>query len=122
MEKTTNEALADHMNQARLEQRLTWEALADKAGFSSNHLRRIRRGDYWPSELSARDIERALRWEHGSIDAIAAGGDPTPAQPEGPDVEQLLDDAYDLAERWNVPVEQVIADMAQGIREKRNRN
>lgn len=62
-----HERLSQAMNDRRLELRLQWKQLAAGAGISPESLGAIRRGDYRPSELTARGIEETLRWRHGSV-------------------------------------------------------
>ena len=66
--------LADLMDQRRLDLRKQWKDVARGADISTAALGAIRRGEYKPSSLTARGIEDALEWEHGSIDAILHGG------------------------------------------------
>jgi transcriptional regulator with XRE-family HTH domain len=65
------------MDQRRRDLRLTWDQVASQAGIHRETLRQIRigKGDIRP--LSATGIEDALQWEHGSIDNILAGREPT---------------------------------------------
>lgn len=76
-----HERLAELMDARRLELGMTWEEVASAAGIKPPTLRAIRNGTNRPSQLTKRGIERALRWAPGSVDAILAGGDPTPAGP-----------------------------------------
>jgi hypothetical protein len=53
----------------------------------------IRRGDNQPAERTKRRIEDAVRWEHGAIDRIMAGDEPSETPPDqGSDVEQAYRD------------------------------
>ena len=80
-----HERLDRAMNRRRLDLRMNWVEVAKAADISYAALRAIRRGDYRPTELTARGIDQALEWEPGSTVAILAGGEPTPlAQPESP--------------------------------------
>lgn len=72
------ERLDRAMNARRLDLRMNWRELSEAAGISYEALRGIRRGDYRPSELTARALDEALRWERGGVEAILAGGDATP--------------------------------------------
>ncbi|MFJ5156371.1 helix-turn-helix domain-containing protein [Streptomyces sp. NPDC088353] len=83
-----HERLGEAMNQRRLALRMNWREVAQAAGISYEALRAIRRGDYKPTELTARGLDEALQWEHGSVVAVLRGDDPTPAgaqtaSPEG---------------------------------------
>lgn len=54
----------------------TWRDLSTKAGISYETLRALRAGGN-PSDGTTYALEKALRWEPGSVRAILAGGDPT---------------------------------------------
>lgn len=71
------------MDERRGELALTWQQVADEAGVSTETLYRIADGRT-PRTTTRKGIERALRWQPGSIDAIAHEGEPTPlaAEPE----------------------------------------
>lgn len=72
------ERLNRHMEDRRYELGMrTWRALSERAGIAYETLRALRAGSN-PSDATVRDLETALRWERGSIDAILAGGEPTP--------------------------------------------
>lgn len=73
------ERLSWLMDERRQELRLTWDVVAQSAGLSREGLRRVREGDRGMRTLTKRGIEDALNWEPGSVDAILAGGEPTPA-------------------------------------------
>jgi transcriptional regulator with XRE-family HTH domain len=62
----------------RLDLDLSLNDLAAAAKISAATLRAIRRGTNQPGALTKRRIEDALKWGHGSIEAILAGGDPKP--------------------------------------------
>ncbi|MGW4030788.1 hypothetical protein ACWEFL_15955 [Streptomyces sp. NPDC004838] len=81
-----HERLDAAMNLRRLELRMNWREVATTAGISYEALRATRRGDYRPTELTARRLDGALQWTHGSTLATLNGGTPTPI--EG-DAEQL---------------------------------
>lgn len=72
-----SDRLAIAMEQRRLELDLAWKDLASAAKVSVATLGAIRRGVNEPSALNKRRLENALRWEHGSIEAILTGGEPT---------------------------------------------
>lgn len=65
------------MTERSLHVRKRWVDIAREAAITTSALSAIRRGEYRPSAHTARALEDALRWEHGSIDAILAGGEPT---------------------------------------------
>lgn len=75
-----HELLNEAMNQRRLELRMNWRQVAEEAGISYEALRAIRRGDYRPTELTARGLDGALRWTPSSVYAVLDGGDPTPLE------------------------------------------
>lgn len=71
------------MDERRGELALTWQQVADEAGVSTETLYRIADGGRTPRTTTRKGIERALQWQPGSIDAIAASGKPAPlAEPE----------------------------------------
>ena len=88
-----HERLGEAMNERRLELRLNWRQVSEAAGISYEGLRSIRRGDYRPTELTARGLDVAFGWTHGSTITVLAGGDPTLAEEAGP-----ADDADDVPE------------------------
>lgn len=59
-----------------------WRDIAIDAGISYETLRALRRGDNEPSTLTKRRLERALRWETGSLDEVLAGGEALPLASE----------------------------------------
>lgn len=71
-----HERLDVAMNERRLELRMNWREVATAAGVSYEALRAVRRGDYRPTELTARGLDEALRWVPGSVLAILNGGLP----------------------------------------------
>ena len=68
--------LARLMNERRLDLGLRWDQVAAISGVSDSGLRLLRRADSVPRELTQRGIERALRWQPGSVLRIISGGDP----------------------------------------------
>lgn len=66
------------MEERRLELNLEWRDIAKHGGLAYETLRALRRTGR-ASALSKRRIETGLLWAPGSIDAVLAGGDPTPA-------------------------------------------
>lgn len=57
----------------------TWAEIAAKGGVKANTLYRVRVGTEAILPTTRRAIEAGLDWDQGSVDAILAGGDPTPA-------------------------------------------
>jgi|SRR6266508_2654417 len=70
--------LDDALERRRVELRMSWRDVTREAGMSNEGLRAIRRGERRPTAVTKARIEHALRWATGSIDAILAGGEPTP--------------------------------------------
>jgi hypothetical protein len=62
------------MNERRKELRAKWVEVARRAGMSPQHLVRIRKGRVAISWDAADGIERALRWERGSVEAAVLHG------------------------------------------------
>lgn len=89
MDTTTR--LADEMDRRRVELGFEWEDICRIAEVSSTFLRKFRRGATGARPLTKARIEDALQWERGSIDAVQAGGAPTPATtPHKPTLGELL--------------------------------
>lgn len=66
------------MEERRGELGLTWEEVAAEAGVSVVTLRRNAGDDLSGMRVTTKKgIERALRWDSGSVDAITRGGEPT---------------------------------------------
>jgi len=62
------------------ELRITWEAVAERSGYSTTLFRNIRK-DFEGTNVTdevARAIDDALDWEHGSTLAVLEGGEATP--------------------------------------------
>lgn len=74
------ERLDEAMNRRRVQLRMNWREVSDAAGISYTALRAIRKGEYRPTELTARGLDDALQWTHGSVYAVLDGGDPTPIE------------------------------------------
>jgi len=78
-----HERLAQAMDDRRLDLRLRWTDIADAARISTEALRAIRRGQYRPSELTARALDEAMRWSPGStMRVLNDAGDPSPLLPD----------------------------------------
>lgn len=65
------------MNDRRGELGMTWDEVAEIAGVTASTLFRNASNPNGPRTTTRKGIERALRWESGSVDAILAGGNPT---------------------------------------------
>jgi transcriptional regulator with XRE-family HTH domain len=72
--------LAEYIERRISELGLEYTEVARLAGFSIEVLRKMRHG-IKARGSTYRKLERALQWEHGSVAAILAGGEPTPADP-----------------------------------------
>lgn len=74
------------MGSRRADLRLQWSEVAERAGLTREGLLNIRKGTGDIRPLSKRGIEDALQWASGSVDAILAGGEPSPllVDPGGP--------------------------------------
>lgn len=62
----------------RLRRQLSQAVAARDAGVHRQTWRAWERNDWVPEEYNHVGIERALRWQPGSVAAILAGGGPTP--------------------------------------------
>lgn len=91
--------LSEAMEKRRLELRMKWTQVADRADLSQAGLGAIRRGERSPSPLTRARIEHALQWAPGSVDAIMAGGDPINSAPTS-DVSEVVREI--LAERARI--------------------
>lgn len=88
--------LAQLMEERRLDLGLRWNDVAAESGMSVEGLRAMRRDGAVPRPLNQRGIEKALRWERGSIDRILQGEDPVPVA-AAPDAElDALERSLDL--------------------------
>lgn len=68
-----HERLAQALDGRRLDLGLTWEETAERAKISAQSLRAIRGGDHRPKPLTARNLEKALEWEPGTVLAVYEG-------------------------------------------------
>lgn len=88
------------MDARRRDLAMTWAEVAREAKITVETLRAVRRGNNVPSPLTARGLDRALRWRPGSVEEILAGGGPavigTAATHDEPD---LTPDEAELVER-----------------------
>lgn len=101
-----HEALDRAMDTRRLDLDLNWNDVAAAARISVATLRAIRSGANRPAPLTKRRLEAALRWSSGSIDALLAGGEPTPVESarnrqsaQDRELSEIRRLAEDLAER-----------------------
>lgn len=89
IEPEARRRLAMYMDSRRLELDMKWMDVALASRVSYETLRDIRNGTRGDIRgLTKRAIETGLRWEHGSIDRILRGGEPSLAEPapQGPDL------------------------------------
>ncbi|NJP24397.1 hypothetical protein FLW53_09315 [Microbispora sp. SCL1-1] len=104
------------MNARRIELGLSWDEIAAKAGVSTAFLREYRKGRKGARDLTRALLEDALKWKRGSLDALAAGGQPEPAD-EIPTIGELLvqhgvateDELTDLEDHRDAKVMEVLA-------------
>jgi hypothetical protein len=124
--------LSRAMQARRLELDLSWDRVAKHAEISIAHLRRVRAGEVTLTAKAKEKIERALRWNPGSIDLVLAGEDPEPvadtrriAEPNGPaeiPAEVTLDELEPWeAHLWQTPQLSVsdrrsVIDLVRGLR------
>lgn len=73
------------MQRRRVELRMSWRDVSTTAGMSYEGLRAIRKGGRHPNAVTKGRIEDALQWMPGSVDAVLAGGEVTPAVTTTPD-------------------------------------
>ena len=83
-ESPNRQRLAVLMEQRRKDLRLRWQDVAERSGLSLKTLHSVRSSDKRVAELTKTGIEDGLRWEHGSIDLVLAGGDPVPLSSADP--------------------------------------
>ena len=95
-------SLNEAMNDRRVQLRMQWQEVAEAAGLSVAGLGAIRRGERQPTAVTKGRIEDALQWDAGSIDAVLAGGEPTPAngRPEPPLAELDRDQLREALHRF----------------------
>lgn len=89
----------------RVELRMSWRDVSTAAGMSYEGLRAIRKGDRHPNPVTKGRIEDALQWSPGSVDAVLAGGGPTPEQSERPDYD--VDELRDLRNQLNTILDRI---------------
>lgn len=68
-----HERLNKAMTARRLDLGVTWKDIAAAAQMSDVAVRSIRRGDYRPKDITARRLDEALKWPHGTVEAILDG-------------------------------------------------
>lgn len=111
------------MNVRRLDLDLDWKDVADAAGIAIQTLDAVRKGKNRPTERTQRRIERALQWAPGSIDAVLAGGDPTPIddghQPDLHAVPNADDERLDRLEEELRAVVALLQRIEEGLAEVR---
>jgi hypothetical protein len=99
--ETPRERLARLMDDRRATLDLRWVDVAERANITTEGLRGIRYGTGEIRSLTKRGIEDALHWEHGSITAVLAGGEPTPvdAEPSSDPAAEDEEDPHVLLQR-----------------------
>lgn len=102
----------------RIELRLRWVELADRARMTVTNLSFIRNGKIAITDLAAANLEDAFEWERGSIAAVLAGGEPTlkarhRADAPGDEIGAIL--AY-IDQRWGPDATQEVLDATRRAR------
>lgn len=117
------------MTARSLELKKRWVKIAQEAGITTSALSGIRRGEYKPSPHTARALEDALRWEHGSIESILDGGDPTPrldrhdyVRPQDDISAEREPTLHELAEQMRAMRAEIEALKAQQERDRESRH
>ncbi|MDX3033010.1 helix-turn-helix domain-containing protein [Streptomyces scabiei] len=90
------------MNERRLKLRMSWREVAQAAGISYEALRAIRKGNYRPTELTARALDEALQWMPGSVHAVLDGGEPMTVEAQAT-AEQEADQRADAGATAGTP-------------------
>ncbi|MGI5161449.1 hypothetical protein [Microbispora sp. CA-102843] len=67
--------LSTAMNDRRVELRLKWNQVAQRAGISIAHLARIRGNEGPLTDLAKSSLETALEWPRGTIDQFLQSGE-----------------------------------------------
>lgn len=98
------------MDERRGELGLTWDQVAEQAGLSTETLYRAASGRSMRT-TTKKGIERALRWRNGAVDAILAGGKPTPEKESS---SLHYDDSKDVAE-----LKQIAASLLEHVEQLR---
>lgn len=108
----SSERLATEVRNRRADLGLTQTDVSQQGGPSVETLRMIENNRARRlSTPTRRALERVLQWESGSIDAILAGGVPTPAQPKS---EVSAEDRFSLAKQV-VSLKATFAKHADGV-------
>lgn len=103
------------MERRRVELRMSWRDVSTAAGMSYEGLRAIRKGDRHPNAVTKGRIEDALQWMPGSVEAVLAGGEVTPAAAAQPDRTIPTDDELSAVEAL---LEQAMAELNR-LKQKR---
>lgn len=120
--------LDNELNRRRLELGLTWRQLASEARTTYETLRAMRRAEGSASQLTRRNLERALRWAPGALDLVEQGGRPEvmppeshpepaaapPVPPQDPRVDAILTIIDGLPTRVRLQVLQALDDRLAG--------
>jgi hypothetical protein len=81
------------MNERRLELRLRWNQVAERAEMTPGNLHKIRRGHISLTELAKTGLENALQWPRGHIDQLVESWRSEPPAPFT-DLQQIALDKY----------------------------
>lgn len=90
---------------------MTIRAAAIASGLSDQTWKNVEQGRK-VSDRTLALVERTLGWEPGSVDAILAGGDPTPAEPPGErSLAELAEQVAELRARLEVVERELLANL-----------
>lgn len=112
-----SDRLDEAIETRRLDLDLSLNDVATASKISPATLRAIRRGTSKPNALTKRRLEDTLQWEHGSIDELLSGGEPTPIGSETDD----SDDGLSVSEKLDKALEE-LASLKEEVKELRDRN
>lgn len=76
MDDNAHDRLEAAMEERRVQLRMSWRDLANKAELSYEGLRAIRRGERNPNPVTRSRLDDALGWQAGSVARVLAGGEP----------------------------------------------
>jgi transcriptional regulator with XRE-family HTH domain len=76
MASLDQERVAEFLRDRRGELELTQQQLAERAGVDTGTVSNLERAERWPQPRSRANIERALGWQSGPLQAIAKGRTP----------------------------------------------
>lgn len=117
-EGAARERLNTAMDARRVDRRMRWVEVAERAQMSVQNLSLIRKGKINITDLAAANLEDALEWAPGSIAAVLAGGDATlkarqRVDAPGDEIGAIL--AY-IDQRWGPDATQEVLDATRRAR------